>query len=69
VAHPSASKVSRAARKTVGRGRPLRLGEFLGETPRLVGRRQRHVPVAEAGGHARVKGQQPRQMPESSLGA
>ena len=54
--------------RRVGRGSPLRLRELLGEPPRLVGRGQRDVPVADAGGHARVERQQPRQMPEPSLG-
>jgi hypothetical protein len=35
--------------RRVGRGRRLRVGELLGETPRLVGRGHRRVPIARAG--------------------
>ena len=51
----------------VGRGLPLRFSELVGETAGLFGCGNRHLPITEARGHARVKGQQSRQVPESSL--
>ena len=51
----------------VGRRGPLWLSELLGEAPRLGGRGQRCVPVADAGGHARAERQQTRQMAEPSF--
>jgi hypothetical protein len=53
--------------RRVGRCRPLGLAELVGQAPCLVGRGQRHVPVADAGRHARVQRQQPRQMSQSPL--
>jgi hypothetical protein len=54
--------------RRVRRGRRLRVCELLGETPCLVGRGQRRLPMTDASGRARVEHQQPRQRAEPSFG-
>src|ERR1035441_9706137 len=53
----------------VSGGFPLWFRELLGETSRFFGCGNRNVPIAEAGRHARVQSEQPRQMPEPPLRA